>query len=133
MASIFTKITKGEIPSYKIYEDENIFAFLDIRPLHLGHTLVVPKKEIGDVFNIDDTTFSHLMLTSKNIIAPAIQKATQSVRIGFIIEGMGVPDHFHLHLVPIFQIGDLDPKKAHTETPENMETIAEKIRTFLPV
>lgn len=131
MASIFTKIIRKEVSSYKIYEDETLYAFLDIRPLHLGHTLVVPKEEIGDMLDTDDELFKKLMLTAKNIIAPAIQKATQAVRVGFIIEGMGVPDHAHLHLVPLFQAGDLDSRNAHTESPENMELITEKIRSFL--
>ena len=81
MASIFTKITKGEIPSYKIYEDEKLYAFLDIHPVQLGHVLVVPKEEIGDILNMDDSIFSHLMVTAKNIIAPAIKQATNCVRI----------------------------------------------------
>lgn len=81
MASIFTKITKGEIPSYKIYEDEKLYAFLDIHPVQLGHVLVVPKEEIGDILNMDDSIFSYLMVTAKNIIAPAIKQATNCVRI----------------------------------------------------
>lgn len=81
MVSIFSKIIAGEIPSYKIYEDEKIYAFLDIHPVQLGHVLVVPKEEIGDVLMMEDTLFSELMRVSKNIIAPAIKKATQCERI----------------------------------------------------
>lgn len=131
MSSLFSKIIAGEIPSYKVYEDDSLYAFLDIHPLHLGHTLVVPKQEIGNMLDTDDELFKKLMLTAKNIIAPAIQKATQAPRIGFIVEGMGVPDHAHLHLVPLFQAGDLDSRNAHTESSENMASIAEKIQSFL--
>lgn len=127
MPTIFSRIIAGEIPSYKIYEDETVFAFLDINPLQLGHVLVVPKQEIGDVLDVPDDLLSTLILTAKNIIAPAIKQATQCVRVGFGIEGFGVPDHMHLHLVPLHQMGDLDPSKAHTETPENMHMIQEKI------
>ncbi len=81
MVSIFTKITKGEIPSYKIYEDEKLYAFLDIHPVQLGHVLVVPKEEIGDILDMDDSILSYLMVTAKNIIAPAIKQATNCVRV----------------------------------------------------
>lgn len=131
MTSIFTRIIAGEIPSYKVYEDEYLFAFLDIHPLHLGHTLVVPKVEIWHILDMDDTLYTHLMLTAKNIIGPAIQKATNCARLGYSVEGFGVPDHVHLHLIPLNEIGDLDPAKAHTESAENMEMVAEKIRNFI--
>ncbi len=128
MASIFTRIIAGGIPSYKVYEDEFIFAFLDIHPLHLGHTLVVPKKEVWNILAMDDALYTHLMLTAKNVIGPAIQKATNCARIGYSVEGFGVPDHVHLHLIPLNEIGDLDPAKAHTESAENMEMMAGEIR-----
>lgn len=131
MTSIFSKIIAGDIPSYKIYEDEKIYAFLDIHPIQLGHVLVVPKEEIGDILDISDDTLSELMLTAKNIIAPAIKKATNCERVGFSVEGLGVKDHMHLHLIPLFQLGDLNPEKAHTETSENMKMIQDKIVSSL--
>ena len=81
MTSIFSKIIAGEIPSYKIYEDEKIYAFLDIRPVQLGHVLVVPKEEAGDMLDLSDELFSHLTTTAKNVIAPAIRQATRCVRV----------------------------------------------------
>ncbi len=80
---------------------------------------------------MDNELYTHLMLTAKNIIGPAIQKATNCARIGYSVEGFGVPDHVHLHLIPLNEIGDLDPAKAHTESAENMEMVAEKIRNFI--
>lgn len=133
MASIFSRIIAGEIPSYKVYEDDQFFAFLDIHPLHLGHTLLVPKKEIGDVLRMDDLLYTEMMIIAKNILWPAIQQATNCARIGYSIEWFGVPDHVHLHLIPLMQLGDMDPSEAHTESPENMTAIAEKIRNSLPV
>ncbi len=128
MPSIFTRIIQGEIPSYKIYEDEKVYAFLDIHPIQLGHILVVPKAEISDILDMTDEQLSSLMLTAKNIIAPALKKATNCERVGFSVEGLGVKDHMHLHLIPLYRIGDFNPDNAHTETPENMTAIAEKIR-----
>ena len=86
MASIFSRIIAGEIPSYKVYEDDQFFAFLAIHPLHLGHTLLVPKKEIGDVLNMDDLLYTEMMIAAKNILGPAIQQATNCARIGYSIE-----------------------------------------------
>lgn len=133
MPSIFSRIIAGEIPSYTVYEDEQFFAFLDIHPLHLGHTLLVPKKEIGNILDMDDLLYTEMMMVAKNILGPAIQKATNCARIGYSIEGFGVPDHVHLHLIPLMNIGDMDPAKAHTESPENMIEMAQKIRNSLPV
>lgn len=131
MTSIFERIIAGEIPSYTIWEDERLLAFLDVNPLHLGHTLLVPKQAIDDVLDIPDDLYSHLMLTAKNILAPAIRQATWCTRIGYQIEWFGVPDHAHLHLIPLYGFGDFHPEKAHKESPENMEMIAQKIRSFL--
>lgn len=131
MPSLFSRIIAGEIPSYKIYEDETIYAFLDIHPIQLGHILVVPKAEIGDILDMSDDAVTELMLTAKNIIAPALKKATNCERVGFSVEGLGIKDHMHLHLIPLYVLGDFDPAKAHTETPENMTMMAEKIRNSL--
>ncbi len=128
MTSIFTKIIRWEIPCHKIYEDEKIFAFLDIRPLHMWHTLVVPKSEIGHILDMEDVLYTHLMLVAKNTIAPAIQKSTWCNRIGFMVEWFWVPDHAHLHLIPLNTIGDFDPSLAHEVSPESMQTLAHTIQ-----
>lgn len=129
MATIFTKIINGEIPCYKIAEDDRYFAFLDIRPLNAGHTLVVPKVETDYIFDLDDETLSGLMLFSKKIAA-AIKKAIPCERIGIAVIGLEVP-HCHVHLSPINTVHDLDFRKAKTLDKAEMEAIAEKIRAAL--
>ena len=99
MATIFTKIIKGEIPCYKIAEDERYFAFLDINPLMAGHTLVVPKVETDYIFDLNDDELSGVVLFSKKV-AMAIEKAIPCVRIGVAVIGLEVP-HAHIHLVPM--------------------------------
>lgn len=131
MVSIFTKIIQGEIPSYTVYEDDSLYAFLTIEPHTLGHTLLVPKREVGDILELSTDEYLHLMSVAKNTLAPAIKKATSALRIGFLIEWFGVPDHTHLHLIPLFESGDMSASHAHRETPENMSVIAEKIRSHL--
>lgn len=101
MASIFTKIIKGEIPSYKVAESESHFAFLDINPIAEGHTLVIPKKEIDYVFDLPDELLSETMVFSKKI-AKAIDQSLKPIRTGVIVEGLEVP-HAHIHLVPIYK------------------------------
>ena len=98
MASIFTKIIKGEIPSYKVYEDENYYAFLDINPNAVGHTLCVPKIEVDKIFDLDDETYNGLMIFSKKI-AKALKKAVDCKRVGISVIGLEVP-HVHVHLIP---------------------------------
>ena len=106
MATIFTRIIRGEIPCYKVAEDERFFAFLDINPLHEGHTLVVPKEEKDYVFDLDDSTLSGLILFSKKLAA-AIEKAVPCKRIGVAIVGLEVP-HLHVHLIPMDSMADID-------------------------
>ncbi|MBI3234822.1 MAG: HIT family protein [Bacteroidetes bacterium] len=106
MSSIFTKIISGEIPCYKIAEDENYLAFLDISPLAKGHTLVIPKKEESYIFNLEDDELSGLILFAKKT-AKAIEKAVVCKRIGVAVIGLEVP-HTHIHLVPINQVGDIN-------------------------
>lgn len=125
MPSIFTKIIKGEIPSYKIAENEDFYAFLDIRPLHKGHTLVIPKKEIDYIFDLDDKTLSGLMLFSKRV-AKAIEAAIPCERIGVAVIGLEVP-HCHVHLSPINSIYDLDFSKSTKLSPDEMQKIADDI------
>lgn len=126
MATIFTKIIKGEIPCYKIAEDENYFAFLDINPVQKGHTLVVPKIEDDYIFNLDDQTIAGLMVFAKKV-AKAIEKAVPCSRISVAVVGMEVP-HTHVHLIPISKESDLNFADKKQLTPEEMEKIAESIR-----
>ncbi len=109
MESIFSKIVKGDIPSYKVAEDENYLAFLDINPLENGHTLVIPKKEIDYIFDLDDELYKGLFAFAKKV-AKGIEKAIPCKRIGVAVIGLEVP-HAHIHLVPINGIYDIDFKK----------------------
>ena len=129
MASIFTKIISGEIPSYKIYEDENYLAFLDINPNALGHTLCIPKKEIDEIFDLDDHTLSGLMIFSKKV-AKAIKKAVVCKRVGISVIGLEVP-HVHVHLIPINKMDDmLFESKIHLKQDEFTE-IMKKIKSYI--
>lgn len=105
MSSIFSKIIAGEIPSYKIAEDDRFFAFLDINPLAKGHVLVVPKQEVDYIFDLDDTTLSSMILFAKRV-AKAIEKAIPCKRVGLTVIGLEVP-HAHIHLVPINKESDI--------------------------
>lgn len=126
MASIFTKIINGEIPSYKIAEDEDYFSFLDINPVSEGHTLVVPKKEIDYLFDLDEATLSGLITFSKKV-ALGIDKALGTIRTGVIVEGMEVP-HAHVHLVPIYYDGQPMSLGRKSEiSKERMQEVAELI------
>lgn len=127
MASIFTQIIKGEIPCYKIAESEKYFAFLDINPWEEGHTLVVPKKEVDYIFDLDDETYEGLMQFSKKI-ALAIEKAIPCKRIGVLVEGLEVP-HAHVHLIPI--VDQFFARNKSKLAKEEFAKIAEKISSFL--
>lgn len=109
MAGIFSKIVNGEIPCYKVAEDENYLAFLDIFPLATGHVLVIPKAEIDYLFDLDDQKFSGLMLFSKKV-ALAIKKAIPCKKVGVAVLGLEVP-HAHLHLVPLNSESDINFSK----------------------
>lgn len=109
MSSIFTKIVQGEIPSYKIAEDENYYAFLDINPLAKGHTLVIPKKEIDYIFDVPDEDLANMMVFAKKI-ALAIEKVVPCKRVGVAVLGLEVP-HAHIHLIPINTVYDIDFKQ----------------------
>ena len=111
MATIFSKIVKGDIPCYKIAEDERFFAFLDINPVMKGHTLVIPKRETDYLFSLDDDELAAMMVFAKKV-AKAIEKAVPCKRIGVAVIGLEVP-HAHIHLIPITQEGDMDFKKEH--------------------
>lgn len=99
MASIFTRIIRGEIPCYKVAEDDRFIAFLDIKPLKAGHTLVVPKQEVDYIFDLDDSTLADLTLFSKKV-AEGIKKVVDCKRIGMAVIGLEVP-HAHVHLIPL--------------------------------
>ena len=116
MATIFSRIVKGEIPCYKIAEDERFFAFLDINPVMKGHTLVIPKREDDYIFNLEDDEIGAMMVFAKKV-AKAIEKAVPCKRIGVAVIGLEVP-HAHIHLIPITKEGDLDFKKEHVHLSE---------------
>ena len=129
MPSLFSRIIAGEIPCYKIYEDEWTFAFLDIRPHTLWHTLVIPKVEIDYFVDLPEPYYSAVFQTAKKI-SPALKEATWCIRVGAIIAWFDVP-HFHYHLIPMNTYHDLNSGKAHDETPEAMEKIHKKILAHL--
>ncbi len=127
MATIFTKIINGEIPSYKIAEDDNYYAFLDIAPLTKGHTLVVPKKEVDYFFDLDDETTQGIALFAKKV-AIAIKKSVECVRVGVAVLGLEVP-HAHIHLIPIQTEADISFSKPKLQlSKKEMEEIAKTIR-----
>ena len=129
MPSIFTKIINGEIPSYKILEDDNFIAFLDINPNTIGHTLCIPKKEIDKIFDLDDECFQGLMAFTKPL-AIAIKQAVSCQRVGMIVAGYEIP-HAHVHLVPTDSMTDLSFSQARSVTNDQLAVVAKKIRKQL--
>ena len=127
MATIFTKIAQGEIPSYKCAENEDYYAFLDISPLAAGHTLVIPKKVEDDyIFHLDAATYEGLWAFARKV-AVALKEAVPCKRVGVAVLGMEVP-HTHIHLVPLQTEGDMDFRKPKLQlAPEQMQEIAGKI------
>ncbi|MBS0010390.1 MAG: HIT family protein [Bacteroidales bacterium] len=126
MSSIFTKIVNGEIPCYKIAEDESFLAFLDINPLKKGHTLVIPKKEVDYLFDLDEESLAGMMIFSRKI-ALAIEKVVPCNRIGVVVLGLEVP-HAHIHLIPIDSEADVrfsNPRVKLTE--EEFKNLADRI------
>ncbi|HEY1024574.1 MAG TPA: HIT family protein [Sphingobacteriaceae bacterium] len=130
MASIFTKIIQGEIPAHKVAETNDFLAFLDVNPLVEGHVLVIPKKEVDYIFDLDDETYAGLMLFAK-IVAAGVKKAIPCKRVGVAVIGLEVP-HTHVHLVPLNRMNDINfsQPKLHPSQEELAET-AEKIREAL--
>jgi len=126
---IFCKITAGEIPSAKVWEDEKFYAFLDINPINPGHTLLIPKKHEDYLFELEDPHYSEIFQQAKKL-APSLKKVTGAKRIGLIVEGFLVP-HVHLHLIPIHRGGELDPSRAKKASPEELSQMAEKIKAEL--
>ncbi len=125
MSSIFTKIINGEIPCYKVAEDENYFAFLDIDPNAKGHTLVVPKKEENKIFDLDEDAYLNLMKFSYKV-AKAIEKAVPCERVGMTVIGLEVP-HVHVHLIPLHSMADATFSKKEKLSTEEFEVIAQEI------
>lgn len=129
MSTIFTKIINGEIPSHKIAENDTFFAFLDIRPIAPGHTLVIPKVEIDKFFDLESSILAKFLPFSKPIAA-AIEQVVPCERVGLMVAGLEVP-HAHLHLVPIQSIGDLSFANARPADQDDLGSMATKIRNKL--
>lgn len=126
MASIFTKIVNGEIPAYKIAENDKFLAFLDVSPVSKGHTLVIPKKEVDRIWDLDKETYTELMAYAYDIAA-ALEKAIPCNRVGIAVMGLEVP-HAHVHLVPMNSLSDMDfTKERPSFTEEEMESIRANI------
>lgn len=122
---IFCKIGSGEVPSMKIWEDDNFFAFLDNNPIREGHALVIPKKHTGYIFDLNDKDYSELMIASKKI-ADLLKEKLNPKRVGILVEGFGV-DHVHVHLVPIDNGGEVCLQYAKPASKEELEKVADKI------
>lgn len=129
MSSIFTKIIKGEIPCYKIAEDENFLAFLDVNPNAKGHTLCIPKQEINKIFDIEDDLYLGLMAFSKKI-AVALEKTVACKRIGMAVIGLEVP-HAHVHLIPLNEMDEMRFQNKVSLTKEEFEDLAKAIQSNL--
>ncbi|MDR1876323.1 MAG: HIT domain-containing protein [Flavobacteriaceae bacterium] len=129
MAGIFSKIVAGEIPCYKVAEDEKYFAFLDAFPVVKGHTLVIPKKETDKLFELPPQEYSELMnFTYK--IAQAVEKAIPCLRVGVAVQGLEIP-HVHVHLIPLNSLEDMQFAHKLTLTPEEFTEIADRIKSYL--
>ena len=127
MATIFSRIVAGEIPCYKIAEDENFFAFLDINPMAKGHTLVIPKKEVDYIFDLEDSEIAEFTVFAKKVAA-AIKKATNCKRVGMMVIGLEVP-HAHIHLIPIENESDMNLSNPRVKlSDEEFAEIAKRIR-----
>jgi histidine triad (HIT) family protein len=129
MASIFTKIVNGEIPCYKIAEDENYLAFLDVNPNAKGHTLCIPKQEINKIFDMEEELYLGLMKFSRKV-AKAIEKSVECKRIGVAVVGLEVP-HVHVHLIPLHDMDDMRFQRKTSLTPEEFQDLAKKISSNL--
>jgi len=127
MASIFTKIITGEIPCYKVAEDANFIAFLDINPNAKGHTLCVPKKEVNKVFDLDDETYLALMQFSKKV-AHALEKTIPCKRVGMSVIGLEVP-HVHVHLIPLNDMKEMTFAHKVSLSPEEFVALAQEIQS----
>lgn len=130
MASVFSKIVSGEIPCHKVAETNDYLAFLDLQPVKPGHTLVIPKKEVDYIFELDDETLMGLHLFSK-YVAEAIRKAVPCTKVGVSVIGLEVP-HAHIHLIPIDSLGDMDfTRERRPWSADELADLAGKIRAFI--
>lgn len=129
MSSIFTKIVNGEIPSYKIAEDENYLAFLDVNPNTKGHTLCIPKQEINKIFDMEEQLYTGLMQFSRKV-AIAMEKAIPCKRIGVAVVGLEVP-HVHIHLIPLHDMDDMRFQRKVSLTKEEFESIVKDVQQHL--
>jgi histidine triad (HIT) family protein len=129
MPSIFTRIVNREIPAHILQEDDDFLAFLDVRPIRAGHSLVIPKQEIDDVFDLPDSLLSGLLVFARPV-AHAIREVSGAQRVGVAVLGIEVP-HAHIHLIPIDEIGDLDFQTARPADDADLAAIAERIRSAL--
>jgi len=129
MSSIFTKIVNGEIPSYKIAEDENYLAFLDVNPNATGHTLCIPKKEINKIFDMEENLYLGLMKFSRKV-AKAVEKTVPCKRIGLAVVGLEVP-HTHVHLIPLHDMDDMRFQRKVSLTKEEFEELTKAIQSNL--
>lgn len=129
MSSIFTKIINGELPSYKIHEDDLTISILALDQVNLGHVLVIPKEETNHWTEVSDKAYTQVSLNAKKI-AQAIRSATSCPRVGIMVAGFEVP-HYHMHLIPAWGIPDLDFKRAKRRSHEEMQAIQNKIISFL--
>lgn len=125
---IFCKIIKGEIESYKVFENENFIAFLDINPINPGHLDIVPKQHHGYIFDLPDDLYREIFEIAKKLSLP-LQEVTKAKRIGMAVEGFGV-DHVHLHLVPINKGNELDPNRAKQATSEELGKMLLMIKSY---
>lgn len=130
MATLFTRIIEGEIPSYRVAEDAEFYAFLDINPVQPGHTLVVPRQEVDYVFDIEDDLLGRMMVFAKQV-ARQIQTVTKCRKVAVLVLGLEA-NHAHIHLVPINAEGDIDLKKKLQLPAEEMERIARELREAAP-
>jgi histidine triad (HIT) family protein len=129
MSSIFTKIVSGEIPCYKIAEDENYLAFLDVNPNAKGHTLCIPKQEINKIFDMEEEHYLGLMKFSRKV-AKAIEKSVECKRIGVAVVGLEVP-HVHMHLIPLQDMDDMRFQRKTSLSPEEFQELAKQITSNL--
>jgi histidine triad (HIT) family protein len=127
--TIFEKIIAREIPAYIVWEDEKHIAFLDIKPINPGHLLIVPKKVVGDVLDMNNQEYTDIFLQAKDL-AISLRKATNAKRIGYVVEGFGV-EHVHIHLIPINAIYELDHRRAYNASKEELEEMAENIKNAI--
>jgi histidine triad (HIT) family protein len=127
--SLFSQIAAGDIPAHKLREDDRFLAFLDIRPIRAGHTLVIPKQEIDHLFDLPDDLLGDLFVFAKPV-ATAIREVTGAARVGVAVVGVEVP-HAHVHLVPLDDVHDIDFRRARQADPEDLAEMAERVRAAM--